>query len=480
MKVLATLLAAAPLLASAIELNPDDKESIKAAAGEAAQKMFDLYPVNEPWFVPGEFGKIKTENGADDQGYYWWEAGAAMGGWIDYWAHTGDTKFNDRVMEAMMHQVGPNADYQPPNQTLALGNDDQAFWAVAAMMAAERGFEDPPEDKPQWLALVQAVFNRQARRWEDAVCNGGLRWQVTTSNKGYDYKNSVSNGLFFQMGARLGRYTGNKTYIDWAEKTWTWSRDMKLVSDDYMVYDGSHIPECTVSSEIRWSYNAGIYLAGSAAMFDYYKQKGDDAKAGEWQVYVDGLLKATNTIFFNQATEYPPNVMQESACEYRINGQPPTCNTDQRSFKAYLSRFMAYTWQLCPFTREWIMERLRASAIACAKACTGPPGGNTCSLAWGPGVYDGSPYGIAVGGVGEHMSAMEVFQSLLIADLKAPLTEKTGTSKGDPNAGSGAGLTAEDLMQTDPSTTGDRAGAGILTTICLGGLLGLTYWLIRE
>lgn len=138
------------------------------------------------------------------------------------------------------------------------------------MSAAERGFKDPPRDEPQWLALVQAVFNRQVSRWDPASCGGGLRWQVFYSNNGYDYKNSVSNGLLLQMGARLARYTGNATYAEWAEKTWEWSRGLGLVSDNYIIHDGAHIPQCYVTSPILWSYNAGIYLAGAAYLYDYY------------------------------------------------------------------------------------------------------------------------------------------------------------------------------------------------------------------
>lgn len=194
-----------------------------------------------------------------------------------------------------------------------------------------------------------------------------------------------------------------------------------------------------------------------------------------------GLLQGTDEIFFNANKDYPPNVMQESACEYPANAPDvPTCNTDQRSFKAYLSRFMGLTYQLCDFSRDFIMTRLRTSAEAAAKSCDGPPGGDTCGLKWGKGTYDGAPYGIAKGGVGEHMAVMEVIQNLLAPYTKVPHTEKTGSSVGDPTAGTSGGLTEEDLRQTDPSTGGDRAGAGILTTITLGALLGLTYWLIRE
>lgn len=125
--------------------------------------------------------------------YYWWEAGALWGTMIDYWHYTGDTTYNDVVTQALLFQVGPNQDYMPPNVTASLGNDDQAFWGMSAMLAAEVNFPNPPSDQPQWLALAQAVFNTQADpSRHDSTCNGGLRWQIPLSNNGYDYKNSMA------------------------------------------------------------------------------------------------------------------------------------------------------------------------------------------------------------------------------------------------------------------------------------------------
>ncbi|KAF8247359.1 mannan endo-1,6-alpha-mannosidase [Wilcoxina mikolae CBS 423.85] len=466
-------------IAFAIDINIDDKISIKNAAARMAQKLRALYPTGEPWFNPGEFGLIPSTTGKNI-GYYWWEGGAAMGAWIEYWAATGDTQYNGIVTEALLHQVGPDNDYQPPNQTLSLGNDDQAFWAIAVLAAAERGYPDPPKDKPQWLALAQAVFNRQVSRWDDKTCGGGLRWQAVATNQGYDYKNSVSNGLLFQMGARLARYTGNRTYSDWGFKAYDWSKKSGLLTDKYTVLDGLHLPDCQVSSKIMWSYNAGIYMAGAAAMYDYETSNKNTSGAAFWQKETTALLQATDEPFFNRADGHP-NVMRESACEARAPkfDTTPTCNIDQRSFKAYLSRFMAYTYQLCPFTRDYIMARLRPSAVAAAQCCNGQPDGDTCGLSWIMGKYDGSTYGIARGGVGEHMATMELFQSLLIADVVTPKTYLTGTSKGDPSAGTGGGgLSADALRQTKPTTTGDKAGAAILTALFSGAVFTLTWWLV--
>jgi len=119
-------------------------------------------------------------------------------------------------------QVGENNDFMPSNQTHSEGNDDQAFWGLAAMAAAEMNFPNPPAKSPQWLALAQAVFNEQAARWDTQNCKGGLRWQIFPFNNGYDYKNSISNGCFFHLAARLARYTGNNTYLTIAERSYEW------------------------------------------------------------------------------------------------------------------------------------------------------------------------------------------------------------------------------------------------------------------
>ena len=200
--------------------------------------------------------------------YYWWEAGAMFGAMIDYWYYTGDTTYNDVTTQAMLFQVGPDVNYMPPNQSKSLGNDDQAFWGLAAMSAAEAKFPDPPASQPQWLALAQAVFNGQATRWDQTSCGGGLKWQIFTFNNGYNYKNSISNGCFFNLASRLAAYTDNQTYVEWAEKTWDWVAAVGLMSDGYMFYDGTDDNlNCTQLNHIQWSYNAGVFLLGAANMW---------------------------------------------------------------------------------------------------------------------------------------------------------------------------------------------------------------------
>lgn len=218
------------------------------------------YKGNETGGIPGNL----------PEPYFWWEAGAAFGAMLDYYYYTGDPTYNEVTTQALLAQVGPNNDYMPPNQTKTEGNDDQGFWALAAMTAAEQRFPNPPADQPQWLALAQAVFNSQALRWDTTSCAGGLKWQIFAFNNGYNYKNSISNGCFFNIGARLAVYTGNQTYADWAEKTWDWVNRVGLMSPQYQVYDGTDDNKnCSELNHIQWTYNAGVYLLGAANMYAY-------------------------------------------------------------------------------------------------------------------------------------------------------------------------------------------------------------------
>lgn len=224
--------------------------------------LLTFYHGSEPGQTPGVLLKP----------YFWWEAGSMWGELIEYWAATGDSTYNDLVTNSLLFQAGTERNYMPQNYSNEEGNDDQAFWAIAAMTAAEMNFPDPPPDKPQWLALAQAVFNMQARRWDMETCGGGLRWQILFTNKGWTYKNTISNGAFFQLAARLARYTGNSTYADWADKTWDWLASTPNLTPDFTVNDGSDIKKnCTDTNGIQWTYNYGTMLMGAANMYDYVR-----------------------------------------------------------------------------------------------------------------------------------------------------------------------------------------------------------------
>ncbi|KAH8600964.1 glycoside hydrolase family 76 protein [Bisporella sp. PMI_857] len=424
---------------AAITLDLGDDNSIKRAASTIAYDLMSEYTGNRTGDTPGNL----------PDPYYWWECGAMFGTMINYWYYTGDTTYNEVTMQAMLHQIGPDKDYMPENQTKTLGNDDQSFWGMAALTAAETNFEAPPEGYPGWLALAQAVFNEQTARWDEENCGGGLRWQKFSFNVGYNYKNTISNGCFFNIAARLALYTGNQTYADWAVKIYNWTTSINMLDAEYKVYDGAHTPDCAGMDKMRWTYNAGIFMMGAAAMYNF--TDGEEI----WKTRINGLLDSSES-FYNNGVLF-------EGCELG------TCNVDQQSFKAYFTREMAATAELAPFSHDVIMTKISVSAMAAVKTCTAGTTGNKCGLKWTTGVND------AILGVGESMSALEIVQSNLVD--KAPgwvsARKGTGNSAGDVNAGLNGDAELESLY-TQPATTGDKAGAGILTALILIGVVGGT------
>ncbi|OAA77144.1 Mannan endo-1,6-alpha-mannosidase [Akanthomyces lecanii RCEF 1005] len=443
-----SMLLAAP--STALELDLSSKTSIKDTASTIAYGLVKYYNGNLTGGIPGLLPGP----------YYWWEAGGMFGHLIDYWYYTGDSTYNDIIMQGMMHQINaPTGDFLPRNQSNAMGNDDQGFWALTTMMATEAAFPNPPSDTPQWLAGAQAVFNEYVVRWqeENGLCGGGLRWQVYAVLQGYDYKNSIANGCFFNVAARLARFTGNATYGEWATKIYEWESGIGLIGKDYAVYDGYNVFDdtktCGNLHDIQFSYNAGIWLAGSAAMYDFTKND-------TWKTHVDGLLNFTTRMFIKDGHLWEP------PCET----QPKGCDQNQVSFKGYVIRFLAFTSKMAPWTSDGIRTILKQAAKDAAGACIGPAGANykgidgtACGFSWLENAkYDG------LAGVGPQMNALAAVFYNLLEDAKPPATsEDRGTSKGNPNAGSGM---AQPMPKPRAIVTADRAGAAILTMLFAVGI----------
>ena len=124
------------------------------------------------------------------------EAGGAWGSLIDYTFYFDNDTLVPLITDALLYQTGDDDNYIPLNQSTTEGNDDQAFWGIAVMAAAERNFTNPKDPTKAWLTLAQAVFNTMQARWDTETCNGGLRWQIFQWNSGYDYKTRFLMGHF--------------------------------------------------------------------------------------------------------------------------------------------------------------------------------------------------------------------------------------------------------------------------------------------
>jgi mannan endo-1,6-alpha-mannosidase len=170
------------------------------------------------------------------------------------------------------------------------------------------------------------------------------------------------------------------------------------------------------------------------------------------------LTNATIRLFF------PDNIAYEIACEEHM-----TCTTDMLSFKGYLHRWLAQSTQVAPILADTILPVLKTSTEAAVSTCTGEANGRTCGFKWNTKAYDGSH------GAGQQMNVLAAVSTLLIGQAAPPYTNSTGgTSQGDYNAGTNSDTFQE---KSDPPTTGDKAGAGILTVLILVSAIGTFGWM---
>lgn len=276
------------------------------------------------------------------------------------------------------------------------------------MTAAERSFPNP-STTPSYIDLATNVFNDMASpRWNTSTCAGGLQWQFNPNNAGFYYKSSIANGGFFQLAARLARYTGNSTYSDWVTKTYDWMARVGLIdAGNYNVYDGTDDTiNCTQIDHDQWSYNAGAVLLGSAVMTNISAGNA----TSPWPNRTQELLDAAARVFFSPF-DNATGIMYEFMCE-----ESSTCDVDQLSFKAYLSRWMVAATQMVPILKEQILDLITPSAAAAAESCSGD-NASICGTKWYVSGWDSTQ------GLGQQLAALDTIQGLLINDTQPALIE---------------------------------------------------------
>ncbi|KAF3073890.1 Mannan endo-1,6-alpha-mannosidase DCW1 [Trichoderma lentiforme] len=425
--------------AGAVKVDFTSDASIKDGASTIAYGLMKYYNGNETGQIPGNL----------PQPYFWWETGALFTALIDYWVKTGDDSYNSLTSQGLLQQVGGDNNFMPANQTKTEGNDDQGIWALAAIAAAESGFPSPSKDEPQWQDLAVNVFNDLVQRWDTKNCDGGLRWQIFTFNAGYDFKNSASNGVFFDLAARLYLQTKNTTYSDWASKIFSWEQDAGLITDTYQVLEGVSTENCKNIDKTQTSLSASLFLHGSAALYNA-------TTSSQWKTRVDGLLKGVQEAFVSNG------IFVEVSCE-----TVKTCSTDSQAFKGFLVRSLGETAQLAPYTGATIQPILLTNAKAAAKACSGSPAkgfagqaGTACGFSWAGSnsTFDG------LTGVGEQMNALSAVVSTLTLNAEG---QTNGTSPDKPS-----GTSPSSPATTTPKGAGNRVAAdGMAALVVLGGIL---------
>ncbi|KAF1364274.1 glycoside hydrolase, partial [Lizonia empirigonia] len=288
---------------------------------------------------------------------WWWQSGSAADALLTYTYTTGDSQYATLLSNTLITEATGTNDFMTVHAT---GNDDQAWWALAALTAAETNLA--PTGPLPWATLAQNVFQKQTTRWDKDKCNGGMKWKILEGDgtDGWHYKSAIANGLFFQMAARLALLTSSADIKAWAEKSYNWTVSVGLISPEFDVYDGTDDAKgengCVDVNHNMWSYNVGVFMYGSAVMANLTN---DD----EWLARTKGFIASAKRNFVNEET----GELWEAMCE-----GDGSCDSDQVSFKGTLARWLGATAELLPDLRDSVQEVMAgASSMATAGTAEG-------------------------------------------------------------------------------------------------------------
>eukprot|EP01111_Echinosteliopsis_oligospora_P006376 TRINITY_DN20484_c0_g1_i1.p1 TRINITY_DN20484_c0_g1~~TRINITY_DN20484_c0_g1_i1.p1 ORF type:complete len:350 (+),score=77.14 TRINITY_DN20484_c0_g1_i1:22-1071(+) len=229
----------------------------------------------------------------------WWHSGNCLTVVIDYCLASGDQSYQEFVQEIFALNQVFNFE----------GYDDEGWWALAWLQAYEYTHDR------RFLEMTANIFEDMAKAWSNE-CGGGIWW-----DRAFTYKNAITNELFLATTAKLYLHTKNQTYLEWAEKEWTWFNQSGLINGQHLINDGL-LSTCGNNNAQTWTYNQGVILGGLVAL----------AQATGNTAYLEPACQIANATMSILVTD---NILQE-VCEPSKN-----CNSDQIQFKGIFMRNLA-------------------------------------------------------------------------------------------------------------------------------------------
>ena len=310
--------------------SPARPATYEEAAHEAAVGL-QGYPYSKKigWFVPQEptWGSVYADPGwrekeGNDRWFEWWGFGYRSwpDGYIDMWiqATLVETLVNydwisgDSLKNSIPLKVVYDFWSKKSRAFKKVHNDlfDDKLWWVMMYLRLHEVFDDVKylEEAERWWN--QAIMNPNKPKWyawDDKLCGGGVRWGDYDKDDARYYHNSVTNGLFLTVSARLAAYhylhnnrKQAEQYAVWAEKEWEWfsagtgSKLWKSQSEPLLI-DGimQKSPQSAITRRLDlYTYNQGLIIYGMASLARMYFNKGETDKVQSLCDRIDAVFMA--------------------------------------------------------------------------------------------------------------------------------------------------------------------------------------------
>ncbi|KAJ3254292.1 hypothetical protein HK103_007262 [Boothiomyces macroporosus] len=248
-------------------------------------------------------------------GLAYWPRANVYQAMFDHYEATGQ---RDSVLDQYLKKLAGfwyNLDF---NQYL----DDRAWLALAALKAHDL--------QPNQEYIDHAAHEHQLMQqsWS-SKCGGGVLWTING-----DYKNTIANGLYFELSSKLFLKTKNQFYLNEAQKTIDWIMNVAKLYDGKVFQDG--IENIDSTCDIRggiYSYQLGVIISGMVNMF-----KGTNDQS--WLEQATQMAINSLPLFSTNGT-----IREYNSCDLGITNTD--CGNDGPLFKGIyvrgLSRLIAIT-----------------------------------------------------------------------------------------------------------------------------------------
>ena len=183
----------------------------------------------------------------------WWTSANQLETVIDYSRETGDPLYADEIDNTFVKNSSNNFDKYGYY-------DDDGWWALAWIKAYDLSHQQ------KYLDMAKVIFTRMSTAW-DNVCGGGIYWAGPLSgSNSKTNKNAIPNELFLTVAARLHLRTpgdgGAGSYLDWAQREWTWFKGTGMITANSQIVDGlDSLTACKPSGPV-FTYNQGVVIGG--------------------------------------------------------------------------------------------------------------------------------------------------------------------------------------------------------------------------
>ena len=183
----------------------------------------------------------------------WWTSANQLETVIDYSRETGDPTYLDDVDTTFVkNQVGDFDHFG--------FYDDDGWWAITWIKAYDLSHQQ------KYLDMAKTIFKRMSGGWDDK-CGGGIYWaSAKAGSDGLKNKNAIPNSLFLQVAAKLHQRTpgdaGAGSFLDWAEREWTWFKGTGMLTPKNLVVDTlDGLTTCKATGP-TFTYNQGVLVGG--------------------------------------------------------------------------------------------------------------------------------------------------------------------------------------------------------------------------